>query len=120
MNRRDFLKATPKMMCASGAAMYVAGKVLDRQPGTLHVVPKVEVVAWWREGSSSSWCEIRETIVRPDGLIMTRVYGDHQPFELTKEHAGFRRLARTHRPVEINGETEWTVKDHYPVRPDWA
>jgi hypothetical protein len=56
--------------------MYVAGKVLDRQPGTLHVVPKVEVVAWWREGSSSSWCEIRETIVRPDGLIMTRVYGD--------------------------------------------
>lgn len=95
MRRRDFLKAVPKTLCATGTAMYVAGKMLDRQPVVPDVVPpKPELCIWRRESTDQVWFELCETVVYPDGEIGTRFFGESGLFFLTKEHPGFRRVAR--------------------------
>lgn len=116
MNRRDFLKHVPKTLCASGAAMYVAGKMLDQQKPILHVEPKPELVVWRHQNEQGHvWLDLRETIVGLDGEIYQKPWGEQGPCWLTKETECFRRA----QDVRFKVWTEWNAVQ-FTMPPDWA
>jgi hypothetical protein len=126
MNRRDFLKHVPKTLCASGAAMYVAGKMLDQQPEVLHAPVEPELMIWRHElPSGHSWYDVRETITSLDGTLWQRIWGKDEPYISIVEGERMHRAGTiTKRP---NGSYEWnlgpiwddTLNINFRV-PDWA
>ena len=94
MNRRNFLQSVPKLMCASGTAMFVAGKMLDQQKPVLHVEPKIEYWLWLHKKGEHVWYDIRETLIGLDGSVYQRNLGETCMIFYTQECPNFHRVTR--------------------------
>ena len=116
MNRRDFLKHVPKTMCASGAAMYVAGKMLDQQPNVRHLEPQTQLVAWRHQNEHGHvWYDLRETFVDLNGAVYQKPWGDDGYLWYTVECEEFRR----DQSVRFNLWKEWNTVQ-FTKKIDWA